>query len=84
MASNQQKNQTDNKQHTVEARDAIFIKIIPVFLPPKPDHKCSHTNSHIYAVTAITQDHHRSQLELGPPVSGDLGKVLVAVRRWDH
>ena len=68
MASNQQKNQTDNKQHTVEARDVIFIKKFPVFLSPKPDHKYSHTNSHIYTVTAITQDYHRSQLELGLPV----------------
>ena len=68
MASNQQKNQTDNKQHTVEARDVIFIQNFAVFLPPKPDHKYSHTSSDICAVTAITQDDHRSQLELGPPV----------------
>ena len=36
MAINQQKNQTDNKQHIVEARDIIFIKTFPVFLPPRP------------------------------------------------
>ena len=35
------------------------IKIFPVFLPPKPHHKYSYTNSHIFAVTAITQGDHR-------------------------
>ena len=69
MASNQQKNQTDHNQHTVEATgDAIFIMNFPVFLPPKPDHKYTHTNSYICTVTAITQDYYRSQLEFGPPV----------------
>ena len=60
MASNQQKKQTDNKQHTVEVKEAIFIKKFPVFLPPRPDHKYSHTNSHYLR---------RDQLELGPPVA---------------
>ena len=60
--------QTDNRQYTLEARYVIFIKNFTVFVRPKPGRKYSHTNSHICAVTAITQDDHRSQLELGPAV----------------
>ena len=63
MTSNQQKNQTDNEQHTKEARDDNFLKKFPVLLPHKPDCKYSHTNSCIY-VTAIKQGDHRSQLGL--------------------
>ena len=60
--------QKDNRQYTLEARYVIIIKNFPVFVPPKSDRKYSHTNSYIFAVTAITQDDHRSQLELGRPV----------------
>ena len=72
MASNQQKKQTDNRQCTLEARYVIFIKKVKnfsVIVPPKPDRKYSHTNSYICAVAAITQDDHRSQLELGRSLS---------------
>ena len=64
MASNQQQKQTDNKQYTQKQSISFFLRSFPVFLPPKPDRKYSHTNSYIYAVTTITQDDHRSQLEL--------------------
>ena len=46
----------------------LLLKNFPVFVPPKPDRKYSHTNSYICAVTAISEDDHRLQLELGPPV----------------
>ena len=63
----------------------IFIKNFPVFVPPKPDREYSHTNSYICAVIAITQDGHRSQLELGPPVNIPTFKESVALgtqRDW--
>ena len=57
-----------NSKYTIgntplEASYVIFIKNFPVFVPPKPDRKYSHTTL-VCAVTAITQDDHRSQLEL--------------------
>ena len=58
-----------NQHNEEEARYVIFIKNFPVFVPPKPDRKYSHTNSYICIVTAITEDDHHSQLDLGPPVS---------------
>ena len=67
MASNQQKKPRDNRQYTLEARYAIYIKTFPVFQPSKPDRKHSQQKTHIFTVTAITQDDHRSQLELGLP-----------------
>ena len=39
----------------LEASDVIFIKNFTVFLLPKPDRKYSHTNCHIFAMIAITQ-----------------------------
>ena len=59
--------QKDNQQCTLEARYVIIIKNFPVFVPPKSDRKYFHTNSHICAETAITQDDHRSPL--GAPVT---------------
>ena len=63
--------QKDNRQCTLEARYVIIIKNFPVFVPPKSDRKYFHTNSYICAGTVITQDDHRSQLELGRPVTYD-------------
>ena len=60
--------QRNNKQYTVKTRYVIFIEKFSEFLPPKPDRKYSHTNSYIFAVTAITQHDPRSQFELGLPV----------------
>ena len=70
--------QTDNRNDTVEAKYVIFIKNFPVFVPPKTDRKYSHTNSYICAVTAIMQDDHRSQLELGPPVA----QAIILLATW--
>ena len=56
----------------------MFIKNFPVFVLPKPDRKYSHTYSHICSVKAITQDDHRSLLELGPTVvSGKLRALFL-------
>ena len=50
---------------------SVVAPNFPIFVPPKPDRKYSHTNSYHCAMSAITQDDHRSQLELelGGPVS---------------
>ena len=49
----------------LEARDVIFIRNFTVFLLPKPDRKYSHTNCHIFAMTAITQVIIAHSLSLG-------------------
>ena len=46
----------------------IGLSNFTVFVPPKAGCKYSYTNSYVCAVTAITQDDHRSQLELASPV----------------
>jgi len=60
------------------------MKSFLVFLPPKTDSKKnSHTKPYNFAMIAITQDDHRSQLELGPPVNpGELRrKTLVGTKK---
>ena len=49
----------------LEAKDVIFIKNLKVFLLPKPDHKYSRTNCHIFAMTFITQVIIAHSLSLG-------------------
>ena len=68
MASNHQEAKEEQKWYTIETSYVIFLKKFSEFLPPKPDRKYSHTNSYIFAVTAITQHDPRSHRELGMPV----------------